>query len=104
MKKNTPLPNCPVKAAVDKIGGRWKVIILWQLREGARRFNELQRLVPGITQRMLVKQLRELESDGIVARKAYPQVPPRVEYGLTERGKDLAPILESIARWGASLR
>lgn len=103
MNKHEPIPNCPVKAAVDVIGGRWKVVILWQLREGHRRFNELQRLVPGITQRMLVKQLRELENHGIVERKAYPQVPPRVEYFLTRRGKALSPILESLARWGSSV-
>ena len=91
---------CPVEAALDMIGGKWKVIILFRLFEGTKRFNELRRLHPNITQRMLTNQLRELERDGLVHREVYAQVPPKVEYSLTENGRSLKPVLQSLKRWG----
>src|SRR5919199_1091786 len=92
--------KCPAELTLDVIEGRWKVLILWQLFQGARRFSELFRALPGITQKMLTQQLRELERDGIVARTVYPQVPPRVEYRLTPRGETLKPVVRAMCRWG----
>lgn len=91
---------CPVVNTLDIIGGKWKVLILYYLNGETRRFNELQRLLAGITQRMLTLQLRELENDGIVHREVYPQVPPKVEYSLTEFGRTLMPVIEAMHRWG----
>ena len=91
---------CPVVNTLDIIGGKWKVLILYYLNEETRRFNELQRLLAGITQRMLTLQLRELENDGIVHREVYLQVPPKVEYSLTEFGRTLMPVIEAMHRWG----
>ena len=92
--------GCPVEAALEALGGKWKGLILFHLKEGKRRFNELRRLIPGITQRTLTRQLRELEQDRIVERTVYPEVPPKVEYELTEFGKTLIPILEALYAWG----
>lgn len=93
--------NCEKELTLAVIGGKWKMLILWYLgKEGTKRFNELKGLMPNITQRMLVNQLRELESDFIVHRKVYPVVPPHVEYSLTDRGKTLMPILEVMYEWG----
>jgi DNA-binding HxlR family transcriptional regulator len=92
--------GCPVEAALEAIGGKWKGIILHHLRHDTRRFNELKRLIPGITQRMLTKQLRELESDRIIHRKVYAEVPPKVEYSMTEFGLTLAPTLDALQAWG----
>lgn len=93
--------NCEKELTLHVIGGKWKMLILWHLgKEGTKRFNELKGLMPGITQRMLVNQLRELESDYIVHREVYPVVPPKVEYSLTDKGKSLMPILESMYSWG----
>ena len=94
--------GCPIEAVLDVIGGKWKAVILYHLQGDTRRFNELRRLVPGVTQRMLTRQLRELETDGIVARKVYPEVPPKVEYSLTEMGRSLEPVLRSIQGWGVT--
>lgn len=91
---------CPVSTTLDIIGGKWKVLILHHLNTETRRFNELQRLMPAVTQRMLTLQLRELEEDGIVLRKVYPQVPPKVEYSLTGLGLTLMPVIAAIHRWG----
>lgn len=91
---------CPVVTTLDIIGGKWKVLILYHLNTETRRFNELQRLLGGITQRMLTLQLRELEQDGIVHREVYPQVPPKVEYSLTEFGLTLMPVIQAMHRWG----
>lgn len=93
--------NCEKELTLNIIGGKWKMLILWHLgREGTKRFGELKSLMPGITQRMLVNQLRELEEDHIVHREVYPVVPPKVEYSLTELGESLMPILESMYDWG----
>jgi DNA-binding HxlR family transcriptional regulator len=95
--------NCEKELTLTVIGGKWKMLILWHLgKEGTKRFGELKSLMPGITQRMLVSQLRELEEDRIVNRKVYPVVPPKVEYSLTEHGRSLMPILESMYEWGKS--
>ena len=91
--------HCPVEAALDLIGGKWKAIILFRVMEETRRFNELRRLMPGLTQRMLTNQLRELERDGLINRKVYPEVPPKVEYSITEFGKTLAPVLLALKQW-----
>jgi DNA-binding HxlR family transcriptional regulator len=91
--------HCPVEAALDIIGGKWKSILLFHIMESTKRFSELRRLVPGLTQRMLTTQLRELESDGVIARTVYPQVPPKVEYSMTPFGMTLAPVLNELAAW-----
>ena len=93
--------NCPVKTTVDIVGGKWKTVILFYLKDGPRRFGQLQRLIPHITKKMLTTQLRELERDEIVRRNVFEQVPPKVEYSLTRYGQTLAPILELMADWGA---
>jgi DNA-binding HxlR family transcriptional regulator len=92
--------NCPVEAAVDVFGGKWKALILWWLQERTWRFAELRRQIPGITEKMLTQQLRELEADGIVYRRVYPTVPPKVEYSLTEYGRSLKRALRAICDWG----
>lgn len=93
--------DCPVEAALDVIGGRWKGVILFHLLEGPRRFNELRRLLPKVTQRMLTLQLRELEADGVILREVHAQVPPRVEYSLTDFGTSLRTILGDLRAWGS---
>lgn len=94
--------NCPVEATLDAIGGRWKVLILHELFKGTRRFGELHRCLRGITQKMLTQQLREMERDGLVHREIYMQVPPKVEYSLTDLGTTLQPVLDEMHRWGKS--
>lgn len=94
--------HCPVERTLGVIGGRWKPLILFHLRGGQRRFNELRRLMPAVSQRMLTQHLRELEADGIVSRTVHPVVPPRVDYDLTAFGKTLLPILDAMAAWGDS--
>ncbi|NRR03930.1 helix-turn-helix transcriptional regulator [Brevibacillus sp. RS1.1] len=95
---------CPVETTLDVIGGKWKGIILYQLLNGTKRFNEFRRLNPGITQFMLTLQLRELERDGIIHREIYKEVPPRVEYSLTDFGRTLEPIIMSMKVWGESYK
>ncbi|GMG73322.1 hypothetical protein ShirakiTB12_17900 [Priestia megaterium] len=92
--------NIPVEAALEVIGGKWKVVILCHLILGTRRTGELKRLMPGITQKMLTQQLRELEEDGMITRFIYNQVPPKVEYSLTKYGQSLKDILDSLCTWG----
>ena len=99
------MQQCPVTTALSVIGGKWKVIILWHLKEGGvKRFGELQRLVRGISQKMLTQELRDLEESGLVSRKVYPVVPPKVEYSLTETGWSLKPVLEKLSEWGTEYR
>ncbi|MFC4769825.1 winged helix-turn-helix transcriptional regulator [Effusibacillus consociatus] len=93
-----------VEATLKVIGGKWKPMILCHLQEGTKRFGELKREMPEITEKMLTEQLRELEQDGIIHRKAYIQVPPKVEYSLTEYGKTLREVLDVMSRWGSKHR
>ena len=92
--------NCPIGATLRVLGGKWKIIILFSLYDGTKRFNELRKIMPAVTQRMLTNQLRELEEDNIIARKIYAQVPPKVEYSLTPIGISLKPVLEELKKWG----
>lgn len=94
--------GCPVEATLERIGGKWKGIALFHLLGGAKRFSELKRDCGTVTQRMLTKQLRELEQDGLVIRKVFPVVPPHVEYSLSEKGKTLEHILIALREWGES--
>jgi DNA-binding HxlR family transcriptional regulator len=103
METMTP-DRCPVTAALTVIGGKWKPVILFQLREGPLRFGALRRVVPGVTQKMLTQQLRELERDGILDRKVHFVVPPKVEYSLTAYGKTLRPLLAAMCAWGTKHR
>jgi DNA-binding HxlR family transcriptional regulator len=95
-----PTYNCPVEATLDVIGGKWKVVILFWLRDNTLRFGELKRKIPGVSERMLTQQLRELEVHGIVRRKVHPVVPPRVDYSLTAYGATLKPITDLMCAWG----
>jgi DNA-binding HxlR family transcriptional regulator len=92
--------ECGIDAAMDVIGGKWKVLILWALNERACRFGELRRLLPGVTEKVLASHLRELEVDGIVHREVYDEVPPRVEYSLTSLGVSLNGALAPLGAWG----
>ncbi|MBE1484810.1 winged helix-turn-helix transcriptional regulator [Plantactinospora soyae] len=91
---------CGIDAAMDVVGGKWKVLILWALDEQVCRFGELRRLIPGVTEKVLASHLRELEADGIVHREAYDEVPPRVEYSLTPLGVSLNEALAPLGAWG----
>jgi DNA-binding HxlR family transcriptional regulator len=95
--------HCAMDITMDYIGGKWKTVVLWYLRNDKKRFSELRKLIPNITEKMLSLQLKDLESDGIVKRKVYAEVPPKVEYYLTDFGKTLIPMLEEIAKWGRAL-
>ncbi|SHF46127.1 winged helix-turn-helix transcriptional regulator [Caloramator proteoclasticus] len=94
--------NCPVEYTLSIIGGKWKTVILWHLSNNeVLRYGELKRLVNGITHKTLSNQLKELEADGLINRKEYYQIPPKVEYSLTEKGKGLMPILKAPCEWGS---
>ncbi|WP_030812650.1 winged helix-turn-helix transcriptional regulator [Streptomyces sp. NRRL S-337] len=99
--RNKPY-ECGLDAAVDVIGGKWKVLLLWALAERPHRFGELRRGLPKITEKVLTQQLRELEADGIVHRETFPEVPPRVEYSLTEAGHSLNEALAPLGAWGTA--
>ncbi|MBW9052964.1 winged helix-turn-helix transcriptional regulator [Rhizobium mesosinicum] len=96
----TNFPGCPVEATLTYLDGKWKGVILFHLMDRTLRFNELRRHLPAITQRMLTKQLRELEDSGLISRTVYPVVPPRVEYALTPLGTTLKPVIRALAAWG----
>ncbi|HEX9880825.1 MAG TPA: helix-turn-helix domain-containing protein [Candidatus Binatia bacterium] len=102
--KQSKSDGCPAETTLRVIGGRWKLIILWHLFQGVKRFSELQRGINGVTQKMLTQQLREMERDGVIERKVYPQVPPKVEYSLTTLGKSLEPVLDAMCDWGIKHR
>lgn len=91
----------PVETALGIIGGKWKPLIIWNLKSETLRYKELQKRIPKVTPRMLTKQLRELEEESVITRKVYPEVPPRVEYTATERGLAAIPVLEALYIWGA---
>ena len=92
--------GCGLEAALDVVGGKWKPVVLWHLAPGARRFGALRRLVTGISEKMLIQQLRELEADGVVAREDFREIPPRVEYSLTPFGVSLSEALRPLCDWG----
>lgn len=101
MSPEKPIPACPITAALDILGGKWKVFVLANLAQhGTLRFSQLQKLIPAVTQKMLTQQLRELEVSGLVARRIYAEVPPRVEYRLTAHGRTLHPVLVALREWG----
>jgi DNA-binding HxlR family transcriptional regulator len=93
-------PGCAVETTLDLIDGKWKGVILYHLQGGTQRFGELRKRMPGITQRMLTKQLRALEEDNLVVRKVYAEVPPRVEYRLSDVGESLRPVIDILKAWG----
>ena len=94
--------KCPVETAINIVGGKWKLLIISLLRMRIHRFGELKKKMPRINERTLARQLRDLERDGIVSRKIYPEIPPRVEYALTENGKGMIPILDALGKWAQS--
>jgi len=100
-KLTSSFPGCPVESTLSFLDGKWKGVILFHLLDGKLRFNELRRKLPSVTQRMLTKQLRELEEAGIVSRTVFPVVPPRVDYELTTVGCSLQPVIMALAAWGA---
>jgi DNA-binding HxlR family transcriptional regulator len=103
IKHYVDVPGCAVEVTLDLIDGRWKGVMLFHLLEaGCLRFNELHRRLPGITQRLLTKQLRELEAVGLVLRTVFAEVPPRVEYRVTEEGESLRPVMEMLSQWGTA--
>ncbi|AJP13126.1 TPA: helix-turn-helix transcriptional regulator [Clostridioides difficile] len=101
MKKCLDNYSCPIEATLALIGGKYKTLILWHLKDTILRFNELKKLIPKATPKMLTQQLRELESDGLIIRVVYPVVPPKVEYSLSDFGKSIIPILDSMCDWGS---
>ena len=100
MLKKEELPECPVATTVQLIGNKWKLLILRNLRMRPWRFNELQKSLDGISQKVLTENLRSMEADGIIVRTVYAEVPPRVEYSLSELGDTMRPILDAIEKWG----
>ncbi|MDB2415022.1 helix-turn-helix transcriptional regulator [Rickettsiales bacterium] len=100
MKEKIDYNECPIGTAITIIGGKWKIPVLYNLRDETLRFNQLQKALPQVTQKMLTQQLRELERDGLISRKIYAQVPPRVEYTITPLAKKLEPILDALCHWG----
>jgi DNA-binding HxlR family transcriptional regulator len=93
---------CPIEAAMDVIGGKWKPHILWKIKDAPLRFGVIQEKLPAISQKTLTRQLRALEGDRLISRREYPGMPPRVEYSLTERGRTIIPLLASLKDWAAS--
>jgi DNA-binding HxlR family transcriptional regulator len=98
-KKYEHAGDCPIAATINIIGGKWKPIIIWLLIQEPKRFGALNKSIPGIALKVLSRHLKELEADGIINRKAYPEIPPKVEYSLTEKGRSLQGIMESLAAW-----
>jgi len=92
--------SCGLEASLSVIGGKWKFLIIWQLASRPRRFGELRRLVAGVTEKMLIQGLKELEKDGVVSRRDFREIPPKVEYSLTDRGVELAKVLRPFCEWG----
>lgn len=104
MLKKAELPECPVAITVQLIGSKWKILIIRNLMQRPWRFNELKRDLTGISQKVLTDSLRSMELDGIVKRKIYPEVPPHVEYSLSDLGKSMEPIIEAMAQWGINYK
>ena len=99
LNKEQALTACPVTFTLSRIGGRWKPLIIYQLMSGTKRYGELKRVIPNISEKMLIQHLKELEADKLVHRKAMPVLPPHVEYSLTDQGKELMPILGAMVGW-----
>ena len=99
-----PIPDCPVEMTLQLIGDKWKILILRDLLTGTKRLGELKKSVTGITQKVLTSNLRSMESSGLVTREVFPEVPPRVEYTLTDTGYSLEPILDSMYSWGENYK
>ena len=97
-----PQTDCPVSHCLSRIGGKWKPVILFCISNGVDRFGAMQRGIPAITKQMLTKQLRELEADGLISRTVYAEVPPRVDYALTDSGRSLLPVVDAMRTWGAA--
>ena len=104
MKKKEELPDCPVATTVSLIGSKWKLLIMRNLLVRPWRFNELQRSLEGISQKVLTDSLRSMEEDGIITRTVFPEVPPRVEYALSELGESMRPIIKSMEAWGTEYK
>lgn len=104
MKEKNPeiTISCPIMKCMEVIGGKWKTVIIYLISQDINRFGQLQRSCVGISKQMLTKQLRELEKDGIISRRIYAEVPPRVEYSITAKGESLFPILKSMEQWGTN--
>lgn len=100
MKKNYDIPACPVALTVGLIGSKWKLFVLRDLSSGTKRFGQLHKSIPSISQKMLTQTLRDMEQDGLVVRRVYAEVPPRVEYTLSETGQSLQPLIAAMADWG----
>jgi DNA-binding HxlR family transcriptional regulator len=101
--KKRDYTNCPLTAALKKVGGKWKPIIILNLRTSPRRFGQFDYLIPGISRKVLSSHLAEMVEDGLIIRTSYPETPPRVEYSLTEKGRELVPIFKSLGDWGRYL-
>ncbi len=99
MMKDPSCYFCPVEGTLDVIGGKWKPLIIWYLRNRVLRFSDIRRAIPKVTDVTLTKQLRELEQDGVIRRKVYSQIPPKVEYSLTPLGKTIIPLLDALCGW-----
>lgn len=104
MQQNKELPACPVETTLMLIGDKWKVLILRDLMPGTKRFGELKKSIGSVSQKVLTSQLRDMEEKGLVSRKVYAEVPPRVEYSLTELGKSLCPVLDALREWGENYK
>lgn len=102
MTNKPELPSCPVETTLMLIGDKWKVLILRDLRSGTKRFGELKKSVTGISQKVLTANLRNMEENGLLTREVFPEVPPRVEYTLTELGHSMEPILDAMDKWGTA--
>lgn len=104
IQQNKELPACPVETTLMLIGDKWKVLILRDLMPGTKRFGELKKSIGSVSQKVLTAQLRDMEEKGLVSRKVYAEVPPRVEYSLTELGKSLCPVLDALREWGENYK
>ena len=104
MSNEKPLPACPVETTLSLISDKWTVVIIRDLLTGTKRFNELMRSVTGITQKVLTSHLRNMEANGLLVRKVYPEIPPKVEYTLTETGYSLNPLLDAMYTWGENYK
>lgn len=100
MKRCISEYKCPIEATLELIGGKYKALILWHLTDGTLRFGELCRRIPDASQKMLIQQLKDMEENGLLKRHAFPEVPPKVEYSLTDFGRTVVPILDVMCRWG----